>query len=246
MHDHRSDFDPFRRWEAMARRRFRDAQQGFQGNFAGWGGNIRLGRMLAAGDLRLIVLYLIEQQPRHGYELIKAIEEKTGGIYSPSPGMIYPALTYLEEAGYAASTSEGNKKSYAITDTGRTYLGENREAVEGLLTHLGNLSRRMKEFRDQFAGSGTPGGDDAKTHMHHDHHDHPSHRGGPFAGRGPSADRDIRDVLPEVNDARRELKAAIAEAVAQGPDAQRRLAAILNRAAAEIRDDSGDDEVDLG
>ena len=75
--------------------------------------------MLASGDLRLVALYFIEQQPRHGYDLIKAIEEKTGGMYSPSPGVIYPALTFLEEAGYVTSVAEANKRLYTITEEGR-------------------------------------------------------------------------------------------------------------------------------
>lgn len=240
MHDHRSEFhDPFRRWEAMARRRFRAAQNNFQGNFAGWGDNFRIGRMVAAGDLRLIVLYLIEKQPRHGYELIREIEERTGGIYSPSPGMIYPALTYLEEAGHAASTVEGNKKSYAITEAGLAYLGENRDAVEGILAQLGNIARRMKEWREQFAG-GEQGGPQSGEHDHGRDHRH----GGQHRRHAP--DRDMPHVLDEVNTARRELKAAIIEAVGRGEDSQRRLAAILGRAAAEIREDGARDEVDLG
>ena len=64
---------------------------------------MRAGRMLAQGDLRLIALALIAEQPRHGYELIKVLEDKTEGWYSPSPGMVYPTLTYLEEAGYLTS-----------------------------------------------------------------------------------------------------------------------------------------------
>jgi hypothetical protein len=72
------------------------AARGGWGDWGGFGDNVRIGRMLASGDLRLVALYLIEQQPRHGYDLIKALEERTGGLYSPSPGVIYPALTYLE------------------------------------------------------------------------------------------------------------------------------------------------------
>ena len=82
----------------------------------------------ATESLRLIVLSLIAESPRHGYEIIKALEERSSGFYSPSPGVIYPTLTFLEEAGHAASTADGNKKIYAITEAGRTYLEENREA----------------------------------------------------------------------------------------------------------------------
>ena len=127
------------------------------GGFPDWQGlegNLRIGRMLASGDLRLVALYLIEQQPRHGYDLIKAIEEKTGGFYSPSPGVIYPALTFLEEAGYVTSSADGNKKAYAITDEGRAHLADNRQAVESTLDYLGKISRRWAEMREKFAEAG--------------------------------------------------------------------------------------------
>src|SRR5262249_53440562 len=88
---------------------------------------IDAGRMLAQGDLRLIALALIAEQPRHGYEIIKVLEDKTAGWYSPSPGIVYPTLTYLEEAGYVTAQAEGAKKLYAITDEGRAHLDENRD-----------------------------------------------------------------------------------------------------------------------
>ena len=89
--------------------------------------------MLAQGDLKLLALALIAEQPRHGYELIKLIEEKTSGAYSPSPGVVYPTLTFLEEAGYVTAESEGAKKRYAITDEGRAYLEENRDIADMVL-----------------------------------------------------------------------------------------------------------------
>jgi DNA-binding PadR family transcriptional regulator len=191
------------------------------------GGNFRIGRMLASGDLRLVALYLIEQQPRHGYDLIKAVEEKSAGFYTPSPGIVYPALTFLEEAGYVTSNVDGNKKLYTITDEGRAHLADNRDAIESTLAFLAKAGEQMQRFRE-FAksdwpfnrGEGEQGG----------HHRGPGHRPGfPF---GP--DRDIADVLPEVNEARRALKAAILKASAGTPDQQRRLADILRRAAADI------------
>jgi len=75
---------------------------------------VRAGRMLADGDLKLITLSLLAEAPRHGYDIIKALEERTSGIYSPSPGVVYPTLTFLEEAGYAASAADGNKKVFSI------------------------------------------------------------------------------------------------------------------------------------
>src|SRR5271167_852712 len=97
------------------------------GGFMGAG--IRAAKMLASGDLRLIILALLSEKPRHGYEIIKAIEEHSSGVYSPSPGMVYPALTYLEELGYAAAAVEGTKKLYSITAEGTGHLDEHRAAA---------------------------------------------------------------------------------------------------------------------
>ncbi len=92
--------------------------------------DIRAGRMLAQGDLRLIALAFIAEAPRHGYEIIKLVEEKTADWYSPSPGIVYPTLTYLEEAGYVTAATEGNKRLYTITDEGRAYLTANRHLAD--------------------------------------------------------------------------------------------------------------------
>src|ERR1700741_1975696 len=79
------------------------------------GDMMRAGRMLAQGDLRLLALALIAEQPRHGYEIIKVLEDKTEGWYAPSPGIVYPTLTYLEEAGYVTAQADGAKRLYNIT-----------------------------------------------------------------------------------------------------------------------------------
>ena len=109
--------------------------------------DLRAGRMLAQGDLRLIALALIAQEPRHGYEIIKLVEEKTADWYSPSPGIVYPTLTYLEEAGYVTASSEGSKKLYTITDDGRAYLAEQRDVVDVILTRLAAVGERMARMR---------------------------------------------------------------------------------------------------
>jgi len=119
----------------------------------------RIGRMLAHGDLKLLTLALIEDQPRHGYELIKLIEDKTSGAYSPSPGVVYPTLTFLEEAGYATAESEGAKKTYAITDSGREYLSENRQIADMILERLaaiGEKFARKRRERDSSRGAEVP------------------------------------------------------------------------------------------
>jgi DNA-binding PadR family transcriptional regulator len=109
--------------------------------------DMRAGRILAQGDLRLIALSLIAQEPRHGYEIIKLVEEKTGDWYSPSPGIVYPTLTYLEEAGYVTASAAGAKKLYAITDEGRSYLEGNRDLAAVVLERLTAIGERVNRFR---------------------------------------------------------------------------------------------------
>ncbi len=110
------------------------------------------GRRLASGDLQLVLLALLAERASHGYELIKALEERSGGFYSPSPGMVYPALTWLEEVGYASVAAEGAKKLYSIADAGRTYLRENQEAADAMLRQLEYIGRKMGRVREIFGG----------------------------------------------------------------------------------------------
>ncbi len=95
------------------------------------------GRVFEQGQLRLVLLALITQAPRHGYELIKAIEDRLGGGYSPSPGVIYPTLTLISELGYATvSETEGGRKLYTITEEGRAHLAENQAMVDAIFARL--------------------------------------------------------------------------------------------------------------
>ncbi len=94
-------------------------------------------RMFDGGELRLVLLKLIQDEPRHGYELIKAIEELTGGAYAPSPGVIYPTLAMLSEQGFVAEqATDDSRKRFAITPEGAMHIEENREAVEALMARL--------------------------------------------------------------------------------------------------------------
>jgi DNA-binding PadR family transcriptional regulator len=138
------------RWAAGRHRRGRFGGSGFGGRHGSGGmgaDDMRAGRMLAQGDLRLIALSFIAQEPRHGYEIIKLVEEKTADWYSPSPGIVYPTLTYLEEAGYVTASTEGSKKLYAITAEGRAHLDSNRDVVEAVLARLGALGERVNRWR---------------------------------------------------------------------------------------------------
>jgi DNA-binding PadR family transcriptional regulator len=100
------------------------------------GGRHALGRFFAHGDLRLVILHLIAEKPRHGYDIIKAIEDSVAGAYSPSPGVIYPTLTLLEELGYVTATADGAKKLHAVTEEGRAFLAANRQALDMLLARI--------------------------------------------------------------------------------------------------------------
>src|SRR6202040_2965564 len=111
----------------------------------------RTGRKLAGDDLQLLLLALIAEKPSHGYDLIKVLEERSGGYYVPSPGMIYPPLTYLEEAGHATVAPEGTKKQYSISEEGRRHLEENRIAADALLSQLDRIGRRMGDVCRAFA-----------------------------------------------------------------------------------------------
>lgn len=245
-HTHHGEGDPrwarnWRRLEAMARRGF-GRMPGMTGKGDwGFGDNFRIGRTLASGDLRLVALYLIEQQPRHGYDLIKAVEEQSRGFYSPSPGIVYPALTFLEEAGYVTSETEGNKKLYTITDEGRTHLADNREAIQATLDFLGKAGEKLSAWRDMQAAEGSEDAEDGGFRGRGFRRQPPEPPvppvppQPPFRRHGHSPDRDMRDVVPELNEARRALKSAIAETVATGETAQRRIADILQQAARDIR-----------
>jgi DNA-binding PadR family transcriptional regulator len=193
----------------------RGVRHGFGGLFGGsvgghgfgWHG-FRAGRKLGADHLQLVILALLADKPYHGYEIIKALEERSGGFYSPSPGMIYPALTYLEEIGYASVEAEGAKKLYRITDEGRAHLAENRRVVDAIFAQLAWIGAKMEHVRRVFSG------DDARSDESDDR------------PRGWSA---------ELNQARRTLRAALAAIIDASVEEQRRVADILERAARDIR-----------
>jgi DNA-binding PadR family transcriptional regulator len=101
----------------------------------GFGG--REARMFDSGELRLVILALIAEKPRHGYEVIKALGERVGGEYSPSPGVVYPTLTMLEDMGYASvSPDVANRKLYTVTPDGEKFLAENRAQVDAIFARL--------------------------------------------------------------------------------------------------------------
>jgi len=99
-------------------------------------------RLFEQGALKLLALHLLAEQPRHGYEIIKAIEQLVGGDYSPSPGVIYPTLTYLADLGLANATEQaGGRKQYAITPAGQEQLDSQRTELQALLERLTTTRR---------------------------------------------------------------------------------------------------------
>ncbi len=148
-HRHCDDRDQDRAQRADGEGRGRRPWTGFDADFSaffgGSGGPKRRGpfgggRMFDQGDLKLVILRLLDEKPRHGYEIIKELEERSGGRYTPSAGAVYPTLTMLEDLGYAVATPEdGGKKVYTITDAGRAHLAENRPMVDELFERVGQI-----------------------------------------------------------------------------------------------------------
>jgi DNA-binding PadR family transcriptional regulator len=105
-----------------------------------------MGRIFEQGDIKYVILRLLEEKPRHGYEIIKELEDRFGGAYSPSPGTVYPTLTMLEDLGYAkAAQDEGGRKVYEITPEGIAYLKEHSTTVDSIFDRI---ARFMEGFLD--------------------------------------------------------------------------------------------------
>src|SRR6266853_5615763 len=122
------------------------------GHGGGFGGRGYFGgRKLGSSELQLVILALLAEAPRHGYEIIKALEETSKGFYAPSPGMVYPALTYLEEVGFATVETEGSKELYQITDLGRAKLDEHRALADAILAQLMRVGSKMERVRQAFS-----------------------------------------------------------------------------------------------
>ena len=187
------------------------------------GDMMRAGRMLATGDLRLIALALIAEQPRYGYEIIKLLEEKTAGWYSPSPGIVYPTLTFLEEAGHVTAQADGAKKLYTITDEGKAHLAENQDFVDAVLERMSMIGEKAKRIRAHFA---------------RDEEDDGEHRGR-RRGHGRHRDDDDRSSVPPlVRAALDNLREVAAKQIEANEDAETRIVEVLARAAQEMRKQS--------
>ena len=132
----------------------------FSGGKAGHRGRPFRGRFFEQGDLKYVILRLLEEKPRHGYEIIKDLEDRFGGNYAPSPGTVYPTLTMLEDLGFArARGEEGGKKIYEITDEGRKHLAEHSATVDDIFERIskfvqGFLDAPMMDVNHSFRNVG--------------------------------------------------------------------------------------------
>jgi len=167
-----------------------------------------MGRKLASVDLQLLILGLLAEKPRHGYEIIKTLDERSKGYYIPSPGMVYPALTYLEEIGHATVEVEGSRKLYHITDAGKEHLDDNRSTADALFAQFNRVGERMDRVRRAMRADETGEGSDAEHER-----------------------RGSKELLR----ARRDLKSALADKWDSSREEQERVVGILKRATAEIQ-----------
>jgi DNA-binding PadR family transcriptional regulator len=103
--------------------------------------------MFEAGDIKLVILKLLSEEPSYGYQLIKTMEQRLGGGYTPSAGVIYPTLTLLEEEGLAAASEQSGKKVYSVTAEGTAYLEANKERVNELFARLDETGRGFERGR---------------------------------------------------------------------------------------------------
>src|ERR1700761_6209239 len=111
------------------------------------GRGMGMGRKLGSADLQLLILKLLDEKSRYGYEIIKELEERSKGFYIPSPGMVYPALTYLEEIGHATVEADGARKLYSITLAGKEHLANHLSTADDLFTQFGRVGERMARVR---------------------------------------------------------------------------------------------------
>ena len=117
------------------------------------------GRVFGKGDLKYVILDLLKERPAHGYELIRALEERFRGFYSPSPGSVYPTLQLLEDMGYVSANQQDGKKVYSITEEGCRFLEENRRSVEDIWGRAGEgwdpeIAAEIREMGREVRGLG--------------------------------------------------------------------------------------------
>ena len=112
-----------------------------------WSGRRRRRQWFESGDMKYVILKLLQDKPRHGYEVMKELEERMHGCYSPSPGTVYPTLQWLEDEGLVTARDVDGKKVYEVPDAGRQFLQEHRDVVD-------DIFERVREAVDRVAGGG--------------------------------------------------------------------------------------------
>jgi DNA-binding PadR family transcriptional regulator len=172
-----------------------------------------MGRKLGSADLQLLILKLLAEKPRYGYEIIKELEERSKGFYVPSPGMVYPALTYLEEIGHATVQVDGARKLYSITESGQEHLARNLATADALFAQFERVGERMDRVRRAM-----------RQDEDRDEEDGPEEFGGRHRGGRHELKRALHD-----------LRHALGETWRAAAEEQQRVAAILLRAIAEIQ-----------
>jgi DNA-binding PadR family transcriptional regulator len=193
-------------------------KRGFLGGLSeGFGGRgMRAGKMLGSGDLQLVILVLLSEKPRHCYEIIKAIEEHCSGIYAPSPGVVYPALTYLEETGFTVSETEGAKKLYRIAGPGAEHLAKHRAEADEMLEQMARFGKKMAQYQRQFA-------EDEVT-------------GEEWGGSPRDQEKqEWRQLKAEFQELKHQFKAALFEKLHASMEEKQRVLGILRRTIQEIR-----------
>lgn len=177
---------------------------------------MRAAKMLSADDLQLIILSLLERSPRHGYEIIKSLQEHSSGLYTPSPGVVYPALTYLEESGLAVSETQGSKRRFQITEAGAQYLATQRATADELNAQLARLGQRMAQFQRQYVEEEVTGEE--------------------WGGTARDQEKqEWRQIKTQFHDLKHEFKAAMLEKLHAPIEEKQRVLEILRRAIADIR-----------
>jgi DNA-binding PadR family transcriptional regulator len=135
MHEeHQREHCHNRHWRGGRSERWEGFEHGFGGGRE---------RFFEGGHLQLVILQLIAEKPSYGYEIIKTIEERLSGGYAPSPGVVYPTLTLLEEEEFVTSSTEGNKKLYTVTERGKEHLKSNAATVKAI---FGRMEQAQKVF----------------------------------------------------------------------------------------------------
>ncbi len=171
------------------------------------------GRKFSSEDLQLLLLALLAEKPAHGYELIKALELRTNGFYTPSPGMVYPALTYLEELAYVAVELHGNRKSYSVSEQGKTYLAQHQERVTRMFDKIAHIAAKMDSLRRAYSNTGPSASSNDTEH---------------------EGDQAESEWQPELIQARRAIKSALIDTSNATKKQQLQVAQILLAATEQI------------